>query len=76
MSYGKVQRCKDPLEIAADEILAADLKNTKSNKSKSCDILSDSQIARRQRKELPFSDLSARDKLKLGIQIEGGINDD
>ena len=76
MSYGKVQRHKDPLEIAADEILAADLKNTKSNKSKSCDILSDSQLARRQRRELPFTDLSVKDKLKLGIQLEGGINDD
>lgn len=76
MSYGKVQRHKDPLEIAADEILAADLKNPKSNKSKSCDILSDSQLARRQRRELPFTDLSVKDKLKLGIQLEGGINDD
>lgn len=76
MNYGKVPQHKDPLEIAADEILAADLRNTKSNKAKSCNLLSDSQMARRQRHELPFSDLSVRDKLKLGIQLEGGCIDE
>jgi len=62
---------KSPLELEADRILEQELKNTKSNKAKSIDFLSEYQLARRQRRELPFSDLSKRDKLRLGIEIEG-----
>ncbi len=66
---------KDPLELEADKILEADLKNSKRNKSKSVDFLSDYQMARRQRREIPFSELNMKDKLRLGIEIEGGEYD-
>lgn len=61
---------KDPLEAEADRLLAAELKDKSSNKAKKSGILSDSQLARRQRKELPFSDLSIKDKLRYGLTVE------
>lgn len=66
-SYGRIPRSKDPLEQEADRILAETLQSKRSNKAKDSDILSDSQLARRQRRETPFSDLSLRDKLRFGI---------
>lgn len=68
--YGRIPKQKDPLEEEADRILAGELKNKASNKAKTSGILSDSQMARRQRKELPFSDLSIRDRLKYGLNVE------
>lgn len=58
--------------MEADEFLEASLRDKHSNKSTYCDILSDSQIARRQRRETPFSDLSVKDKLKIGVNVEVG----
>lgn len=68
--YGRIPRTKDPLEEEADRILAGELKDKSSNKAKKSGILSDSQLARRQRKELPFSDLSIKDRLKYGLGVE------
>jgi len=61
--------------MEADAILEASLKDKHSNKSNYCDILSDSQMARRQRRETPFSDLSVKDKLKIGINVEVSENE-
>lgn len=70
-SYGRRFHKKDPLEVEADKLLEEDLTNKRSNKAKTSNILSDSQMARRQRRETPFTDLNSRDKLKLGITWEG-----
>jgi hypothetical protein len=53
---------KSELEMQADQILAQDLKNKKRNKSRSLEysFLSDSQLARRRSKEIPFSSLSRK----------------
>lgn len=69
-NYGRRLSRKDALELEADNLLKEDLTNKKSNKAKTSNILSDSQMARRQRREIPFTDLSLKDKLRLGIQID------
>lgn len=69
-NYGRKRFRKDPLELEADKLLAEELTNKKSNKAKTCNILSDSQIARRQRREVPFTDLGIKDKLKFGVDIK------
>lgn len=57
---------KSILEQQADEILADELKSKKKNKSSMNEypILSDSQLKRRRSKEIPYSNLSIRQKIK------------
>ena len=57
---------KDDLEKEADELLAPYLKAKKKNKSakEEYPILSDSQLKRRRSKEIPFSNLSLKQKEK------------
>lgn len=59
----------DELEKMADKILEEDLKSMKSNKARlrEYNFLSESQMIRRRRREIPFSSLAVQDKIKLGI---------
>jgi hypothetical protein len=60
-------RNKDPLELEADKLLAGTLKSHKKNKSQTEEypILSDAQLSRRRAREIPFSNLSLRQKLEI-----------
>lgn len=61
---------KSPLEMEADKLLSDILKSKKKNKSKISEypILSDTQISRRSRREIPFSNLSTKQRINARLK--------
>lgn len=70
MDYGKYT--PEELERMADKLLEKDLKNKKAYKFRHDEypILSESQLKRRRRREIPTSCLSNRDRVYLGLKRE------
>lgn len=63
----------EELEDVADQILAEDLRSRKPTKSRDREypILSEHQMERRRRREIPFSSLSTSEKVRLGLRTDG-----
>lgn len=62
----------EELEAEANRILAGDLQNRQSNKARVAEypILSEYQLERRRRREVPFTSLGILDKVELGLRTD------